>query len=542
MNLKLTSGEGLPNPSLRFGGFGIVELHYLALAILLTTVFVVFAQTFGSMLNTWLRSATFLHGILIFPISGYLIWRKRRELRQLKPEICWTGAPVLLILSLAWWVADALGIQVAKQFAVIAMIGAAVVTVMGPRFAGRIAFPLGYLIFAVPIGEALVPYLIDYTAAFTVKALNFTGIPVFRDGRYFSIPAGDFEVARACSGIRYLLAALALGTLFAHFMFRSNSKRAYFMLFSIVMPIVANGLRAYGIVLLAQYVSVDFATGVDHIIFGWIFFGVVIFLMFIIGSRFSDRDSEMIHRSPTEQTVSRQKFEAVGHPMATLALLGISTVCVVAGPALAASVAGRAPSLDSMAIGLPTDLRGWSAVVSEDSDWRPEYRGAHHEAFGRYTRGDSSVDLAVAQYRGTQQQGVELASSENSIVDSARWRIGNMQTILVRLDNGSEFRINEAIVQSRSDMRVVWFWYDVDGAHAISDLQVKLLEARGMILGVRSQSSAVLVSTGASSDIEADRALLREFVRVAFDPILECISGSGEQRRCGFRSTKTGVR
>ena len=77
----------------------------------------------------------------------------------------------------------------------------------------EIAFPLGFLFFAVPIGEFLVPTMIDYTADFTVAALRLTGIPVYREGNDFVIPSGNWSVVDACSGVRYLIASVMVGHL-----------------------------------------------------------------------------------------------------------------------------------------------------------------------------------------------------------------------------------------------------------------------------------------------------------------------------------------
>lgn len=69
------------------------------------------------------------------------------------------------------------------------------------------------------------------------------------EGLYLSIPAGHFEVAEACSGLRYLMASVALGVLYAYLTYRSPWRRLAFVVLSMVMPIVANGIRAYGIVM-----------------------------------------------------------------------------------------------------------------------------------------------------------------------------------------------------------------------------------------------------------------------------------------------------
>ena len=136
-----------------------------------------------------------------------------------------------------------------------------------------LAFPLAFLFFAVPFGEIFVPTLIDWTADFTVAALRFSGVPVYREGNHFVIPTGRWSVVEACSGVRYLIASLMVGTLYAAIAYRSARRRACFIVAAILVPIVANWLRAYMIVMLGHLSNNRLATGVDHIIYGWMFFG-----------------------------------------------------------------------------------------------------------------------------------------------------------------------------------------------------------------------------------------------------------------------------
>ena len=98
------------------------------------------------------------------------------------------------------WLADAesAGELLREQYAAL----------LGTEVARRIAFPLGFLFFAVPFGDFLTPWLVDRTADFTVVALRATGIPVFREGTEFVIPTGSWSVVQACSGIRYLMASV----------------------------------------------------------------------------------------------------------------------------------------------------------------------------------------------------------------------------------------------------------------------------------------------------------------------------------------------
>ena len=130
------------------------------------------------------------------------------------------------------------------------------------------------------------------TADFTVAALRASGIPVYREGLQFVIPSGSWSVVEACSGIRYLMASFMVGSLFAYLNYRSWRRRLAFVAVSLVVPIVANWLRAYMIVMLGHLSGNTLAVGVDHLIYGWVFFGIVIMAMFMVGARWSEPDAQ----------------------------------------------------------------------------------------------------------------------------------------------------------------------------------------------------------------------------------------------------------
>ena len=122
--------------------------------------------------------------------------------------------------GLAWLVAAAGQVQVVQQYAMVAMIPAAVIAVAGRRVALALAFPLAFLLLGVPIGEALIPPLMEWTADFTVTR---SGCPAFRSsarGLFFTIPSGNWSVVEGCSGLRYLIASITVGALFAYLSYR----------------------------------------------------------------------------------------------------------------------------------------------------------------------------------------------------------------------------------------------------------------------------------------------------------------------------------
>src|SRR5205814_10510601 len=121
--------------------------------------------------------------------------------------------------------------------------------------------------------------------------LRWSGVPVYREANHFIIPSGAWSVVEACSGIRYIIASVMVGTIYAAIAYRSTRRRVAFLAASVLVPILANWLRAYMIVMLAHLSSNKIAVGVDHLIYGWIFFGLVMVLLFWVGSFWREDDA-----------------------------------------------------------------------------------------------------------------------------------------------------------------------------------------------------------------------------------------------------------
>lgn len=505
--------------------------HVIATSVVLSIIFIVYFESYRSMASVWLSSDTFLHGLIIFPISMYLIRRKWPELRHIKPAPFFSGALVLLSLSLLWLMSDFLGIQVGKHFTIVAMVPAAVLTVMGLRFTQQIAFPLAYLVFAVPFGEVLIPILMDFTATFTVKALDLTGIPVTRDGRYFSIPSGNFEIARACSGIRYMLAALSLGTLYGYISFRSIGKRTVFFIFSMVLPVIANGFRAYGIVLLAHYSGMKIAIGVDHVIFGWIFFGAVITVMFLVGNHF--HDAPLGSGAPETAEMAGFPAHTENSRRSMLLVLPLALICCVAGPMLGFMVSHSGQNFLSEYAKLPDNIPGWQASELYNQDFRPNFSGASRELYARYDNGGHQVNLAVIQYGG-HSQNAELANYSNSVLaKSPFWQLGNVRNLSLDLQSGGAVNVQEVFAMRRGTTSIVWYWFNVNGQSVTSPLEIKLREAQNLLAGKRNISTAVILAVNGQDDIAVSRSVLRKFADASYGLINKCLSLSHKHPDCG---------
>ncbi|WP_405242504.1 exosortase A [Lentisalinibacter salinarum] len=504
----------------------VVPLRGVLSAGLLVVLLLLHHETFASMVRSWLENSTYTHGFIIPLIALYFAWERRGEAADGNPRVWWPGFVFVAGLSALWAVATIVSVQVVAQLASVGLISAVVLALAGPGVAAVFALPLLYLLFAVPFGEGIVPLLMEWTADFTVAALHLVGIPVIRDGLYFSIPSGNFEVAEACSGVRYLLASAAAGVAFAFLTYNGWRKRLIFILAALAVPIIANGLRAFGIVLIAHYSDMKLATGIDHFIYGWFFFGVIIFVMFLVGARYADRHPVAESR-PIAAAAQNRSDSAEDRSSLILAAF-FALALIAAGPAL---IQYRSVAVPNPELALPSasgSATVWEGPLSPADAWQLGYRGAADELAAAYqgaAEGDR-VEVRVAAY-GLQSQGAELINAVNHIAAGDGWRLENLGTVATPSD--SIPRVRAVRARQGAETWLIWYWYQQGTEATTSNYHAKLLEA----LAIVDPSPASIVAMGTRDSVGGAEEVLREFFAVTGDALRQCAAGrAGDNVRC----------
>jgi len=495
------------------------QLASIALVALLAVILVVYRETGMAMVTIWARSETFTHAFLVPPIVLWLVWRKRDELKVQMPTPCLLALLPLAGFALLWLLGDLAAVNAVAQFSLTALLVLAVVTVIGWRAANVIAFPLCFLFFAVPIGEFMLPQLMEWTANFTIVALRFSGIPVYRDGLQFVIPSGHWSVVEACSGVRYLIASMTVGTLFAYLNYESNRRRWIFVGVSILVPIAANWMRAYLIVLLGHLSGNTVAVGVDHLIYGWLFFGVVIMLMFMIGARWAEPPMPAV-LAPVLK--ARQTGLRAGVMWLTVAVAAV----VVALPQLIEWKTRGVETADVPSLEAPADLpNGWRLASNLDTSFRPSFHNASRELLAQYQKGDAVVAVYLAYYRN-QSYERKLVSSDNVLVTSKSlsWVLSSTGVRSALVQGGStpvrtaELRSIGALGPSNGARLAVWQLYWLNGELTSSDYWAKAYSAFHRLLGQGDDAAVIVISTALEPGDNAD-AKLEVFMRDNFSTI-----------------------
>ncbi len=468
--------------------------HLLALALVAAALLLLFRSDVADLVRIWWTSTTFGHCLFIGPVVAWLVWQRRGELAQLTPVGWWPGLALVAIGGFGWLMGDAASVGFARQLGLVMMLQGAVVTILGPNVARGLLFPLGYALFLVPFGEGLEPPLQSITVAIVMPLLRLVGVPAVVDGVLIHAGRYWFEVAEACSGAKFVIAMVAFGVLVANLCFLSWRRRAIFLAVSVIVPVIANGFRAFGTIWAADLTSVEAATGFDHIVYGWVFFALVMAGVLALGWRWFDR-------APDDPAFDPARLQAMPRHRAGLVLVAVMTLTTAAVfPAWSRSIAGRAAVLPAH-IDLP-DVPGWHRVaLSTRAPWTPYYPNADHTLFGRYADASGeTVDLAIAVY-GRQREGAKLAAFGTGVIrQEDRWvRVADLPD----LERGSMMRITAPGPVER----IVGTWYRVGDATTHDPLAVKLATLKARLLGGPQRAVAVHVSTEARTTAPIARFL-----------------------------------
>lgn len=387
---------------------GVWKNHLTLLSGAIALILLLFFRDVADMATIWWTSSTFTHCLFILPLVGWLIWQRRGEVARLTPCVWAPGLALVAAAGFGWILGEAAGVSLIRHICLVLMLQASAVTLLGPSVARGVMFPLFYLFFLVPFGEELVPPLQTITAKLCMIFLGWAGIPAHIEGVFISTPTGYFEVAEACAGVKFLVAMVAYGALAANVCFRSWTRRIAFMALVLAVPILANGIRAYGTIHISALTSNDFAAGFDHIIYGWFFFALVMVIVMGIAWKFFDRGID-------DPWLDGQTAAVMPQPIRWLIPAGLAVMLAV--PLLwqfAQNTLGHVPMPNRIAL---PEVAGWQRAERAVDDWKPRFDGADHRLQGDYVNAKGQrVTLAIAVY-AWQGDGKEIVGYAQGAAD-----------------------------------------------------------------------------------------------------------------------------
>lgn len=439
------------------------NLKYWAYPVLFFTITaLVISDAAWNMVFLWSTTDTFMHGWFVLPLAAIMAKNKPYPPVVAQPIPLWQGA----IIALLWAGVLVIGmlsmINAVQQIALIAIIPMFVVMCYGWRIAWHYRAPLVLVFFCIPVGDFLIPWLQSITADMAVFLLHASGVSVLRNGWYISIAAADFRVAEACSGINFLISTFTVAVFYSFTYMEKLHKRVVFMLMGVLVPLLANGVRVYLIIMIAHWGNVEAATGFDHLVYGWIFFFIILAALFMIGNWWQDPISE----NKEGGVMATSKPLQVGQSMAASVLpvsLVLAVVLVVSGLRAErdVNVIGKPVSKELRVNPLQPQFPAADSLTSQMLDGWMQYQAVYS---------NENVDKKMIGY-------------QNRWFDGNIWSVKSKEKMTIHLNGGKSIPIDKwTVVGLSGNEYQLLISYCVGGDWAANIMKAKALQVKHRIL------------------------------------------------------------
>jgi len=393
----------------------------------------------------------YTHGWLVLAVTLWLVWRDRTQLRSLAltpPPFGWV---VVAAGSLGWLVGFNAGLLAVTMLAMPLLVLATTWAAGGLQLARRAAFAVLFLYFALSVWDLINPLLQSMTAWVNLWLTRLAGIPVAMDEYVIHIPAGSFEIAGGCSGLHFLVVALAIAALQGEIDGQDWRRRWLLLGMAAALALVTNWLRVFIIIVAGHLTDMQhYLVRVNHYYFGWFLFAFTLAFYLYLASRVSGSGR-------VEQSSTLQAFAAPPGRIVAGAIL--STAALALGPAWSMAETGdTGPTVGET----PPTIDGWSGPQIYLSDWRPVFENADDEFLVAYSS-ESLGDVALyrAVYR-SQRQGKELRGYGNSLA-GPRYRVQGSRDRAVHAGNGDVRVLEQVAVGADGNELLVWSVFAIDG-------------------------------------------------------------------------------
>ncbi len=462
------------------------QRQLIALGVAAAAILALFWRDAADMVGIWWNSSTYNHCILIPPLVGWLAWQRRAELALMTPRIWLPGLLLVAAGAFGWLLGYAGGISLARHAGLVLMLQGAAITLLGKAVSRGLTFPIFFALFAIPFGDEFVPFMQTVTAELAMALLNLFGVPAHLEGVFITTPVGYFEVAEACAGVKFLVAMAALGALVANVCFRSWQRRILFLAACAIVPVLANGIRAFGTIYIAEGSGVEFASGMDHVIYGGAFFAVVIALIMGVAWRFFDRkvndpwfDPRALQPAGVDADPEPRVWRGAG-----------LAVAVAAAPLLwASAIAATGHAEAPAALAMPA-VQGWERAPSSlGRPWAPHFAGADRLETAHYRDAQGrEITLVIAWFAAQDESRKLTGFGQGAVGPGSDWAWTADATAP---PDGRAERL-----ASHGESREVVSFYRVGDILTGSAARVKLETMKVRLIGGPQRAVAVLVSAG----------------------------------------------
>lgn len=272
-------------------GSGVATIGSLGLLVALAVI--LYAHVLVSMVQQWWSDPNYGHGFLVPAFAAYILLRAWNRVREVPVKGSNWGLPYMLfalgLLVLGTLASEHFTARVSMLF----LLAGVIVFLAGWQMLRAVAFPVGYLIFMIPL-PALVYYQLTFPLQLLASRLGAhglvaIGVPTIREGNLLILPNCTLEVVEACSGVRSLISLLAAVVGYVYLCEPRLWKQIVLVAAAVPMVIVSNGGRLVAVGVLSYLYGPSVDSGAVHTALGLVCFALA-FLAILLLHRLLGRD------------------------------------------------------------------------------------------------------------------------------------------------------------------------------------------------------------------------------------------------------------
>jgi EpsI family protein len=472
------------------------------IVILISTLFYLQLSYILELIDNWLHSVNLGHELLLYPISIYLIYRKRKELSQLIPDPSYIGTIIIFLLSVIWMMASYAGIEILNYYGFIIYIPLFVLTITGKEVTRKIIFPLLFPFVALPIWSQIEIYLQDITTFSTVTILLLLEIPVYIEGNLLSLPNGRFLIADVCGGLRFVIATTTIVLLNSYLIDIKIKGYLFYLAVGLFFAVLVNVLRVVTVILSGYFLGMETYLVHDHVTFGWILYAFMMLPFLYVINNYPIR----VFRKA--KSISFHNKTKPSNP----AKLGVVFVVSMISLMLPGSPSIIKPSINNKdlvfdEIDWPDSVGEIKGMVSDANMIRPEFRNSDININLRYSTSNYNTDIYMAVYY-SQYKDKEIVNIKNRFYDNKEWRLISESQHNIMLDNKKIDFVEQVVSQvGGAAQYLVWYTYLYDNVATSNRYLAKILQIMH-VMGFVDKATIMVASTKFEKDFSSARKRL----------------------------------
>jgi EpsI family protein len=451
----------------------------------------------------WWTRDDYSHGFLIVPISLYLVWAKRSELRQLpvKPSSVW-GLSLLVAAGLLLLVGMAARVLVLSGLSFVGMIVGLVLLLLGKAYVKALAFPIAYMLLMIPIfDEILAPFhwpLQLLTASMSMQLLHLLGVPALVEQQYIVLPRITLEVATLCSGVNYLISVLAIGFPLAYLTLRTWGSRVALILSAVAIGVGANWVRVALIGMWANWGGEVLHGPVE--LLRAMFVAWVSVLGLVVGAWGLSKMQKPLTQAPprtlpVRQRGNRERGSALKwHRAWRMALVAL----LVFGVYATFLERGQVDLKEDLST-FPVSIDGWRGNRADLRDAIFRIEGADQELLRVYQNHESRPIQLYVAYLASQRQGKKLADYRTAALHQ------DAGALTITLPPGRATTVNRGHFRGPDTEHQVIFWYDMNGRIIADRYRARLETLRDALVHGRTNGALVLIAGAPGDEAQMER-------------------------------------